>query len=89
MPGGQPGSLIHSSNGFGSSSDVPNLGTPASAGLGAVQSNASSAPLLAILLAAVVLFLGGYVGVRTWRLPRAADRVIAFKEPPQLPSGPQ
>jgi hypothetical protein len=67
VPGGQPGSLIHSSNGFGSSSSVPSLNAPASAGLGAVQSNASSAPLLAILLAVVVLVLGGYVGARSWR----------------------
>lgn len=63
VPGGQPGSLVHSSNGFGSSSQVPTANT----GLGAVQSNASSAPLLAFLLAAVVLLLGGYVGVRAWR----------------------
>jgi hypothetical protein len=67
VPGGQPGSLIHSANGFGSSSRIPSLDSPPSAGLGAVQSNASSAPLLAFLLAAVVLSLGGYVGVRAWR----------------------
>jgi hypothetical protein len=70
VPGGQPGSLVHSSNGFGSSSKIPSLNSPASAGLGSVQSNASSAPLLAMLLAAVMLALGGYVGMRTWRTPR-------------------
>jgi hypothetical protein len=70
VPGGQPGSLVHSANGFGSSSKIPSLNSPASAGLGSVQNNASSAPLLAILLAGVMLVLGGYVGVRTWRSPK-------------------
>ena len=43
VPGGQPGSLVNSSNGFGSSSRIPSLNAPAAAGLGSVQSNASSA----------------------------------------------
>ena len=73
VPGGQPGSLVNSANGFGSSSKVPSLNAPAAAGLGAVQSNASSAPLLAVLLAALVLVLGGYIGVRSWRAPRRAQ----------------
>ena len=64
IPGGQPGSLLHSSNGFGSSSKVPGLNAPAGAGLDTVQGNASSAPLLAIVLAAVVLAVGGFAGVR-------------------------
>lgn len=86
VPGGQPGSLVHSSNGFGSSAQVPGANSPASAGLGSVQNNASSAPLLAFLLAAVVLMLGGYVGLRAWR--NAAARKGAGPtggEPPQLP----
>jgi hypothetical protein len=86
VPGGQPGSLVNSSNGFGSSSRVPSLNAPAAAGLGSVQSNASSAPLLAILLAALVLALGGYIGVRSWRGPRRAQ-LAEPKEPPQLPAG--
>ena len=81
VPGGQPGSLVNSANGFGSSSKVPSLNAPAAAGLGAVQSNASSAPLLAVLLAALVLVLGGYIGVRSWRAPRRAQ-LAAPTEPP-------
>lgn len=86
VPGGQPGSLVHSSNGFGSSSRVPSLSSPAT-GLGAVQTNASSAPLLAFLLAAVVLLLGGYVGVRAWRTAaaRGGAEAAVGGEPPQLP----
>jgi hypothetical protein len=68
VPGGQPGSLIHSSNGFGSSSKVPGLGAPASAGFRALGSSASNAPLLAILLALVVIALGVVAGGRAWRL---------------------
>jgi hypothetical protein len=67
VPGGQPGSIVKSSNGFGSSSRVPGLNAPAAAGLGAVQNNASSAPLLAVLLTLLVLSLGGYLGMRAWR----------------------
>jgi hypothetical protein len=86
VPGGQPGSLVHSSNGFGSSSKIPGAGgNPASAGLGAVQSNASSAPLLAFLLAAVVLTLGGFVGLRAWRSASARRGGGSTDEPPQLP----
>jgi len=66
IPGGQPGSLVHSANGFGSSSSVPGLDAPAGSGLGAVQGNASSAPLLAILLSIVLLSIGGFVGRRAW-----------------------
>ena len=85
VPGGQPGSLVNSANGFGSSSKVPSLNAPAAAGLGAVQSNASSAPLLAVLLAALVLVLGGYIGVRSWRAPRRAQ--LAAPTSPELPAG--
>lgn len=69
VPGGQPGSLVHSGNGFGSSAAVPSVHN-ASSGLGAVQSNASSAPLLALLLVLVVLTLGASIGFRAWRAPR-------------------
>jgi hypothetical protein len=69
VPGGQPGSLIHSSNGFGSSSSVPGLDGPPDAGLGAVQGNAGSAPLLAILLSVIVLAIGTFAGVRAWHTP--------------------
>ena len=86
IPGGQPGSLVNSSNGFGSSPRIPSLSAPAVAGLGSVQSNASSAPLLAILLAALVLALGGYIGIRSWRGPRRAQ-LVEPKEPSQLPAG--
>jgi hypothetical protein len=86
VPGGQPGSLVHSSNGFGSSAKVPGNSSPASAGLGSVQNNASSAPLLAFLLAAVVLTLGGYVGLRAWRNAAARKGASpAAGDPPQLP----
>ena len=70
----------------GHTAKVPGASSPASAGLGSVQNNASSAPLLAFLLAAVVLTLGGYVGLRAWR--NAAARKGAEppgSEPPQLP----
>jgi hypothetical protein len=69
VPGGEPGSLVHSENGFGSSSQVPGLNASSSAGLAAVQSNGSGAPLLAIVLAAVVLAAGAYLGTRG-RRPR-------------------
>jgi hypothetical protein len=68
VPGGQPGSLVHSGNGFGSSSRVPGLTAPASVGFHALGSGASNAPLLAILLAAVVVALGLLAGGRAWRL---------------------
>jgi hypothetical protein len=67
VPGGQPGSLVHSTNGFGSSSTVPGLNGGSSPGLGAVQSNASDAPLLAGVLALILLSMGGYLGARAWR----------------------
>ncbi len=67
VPGGEPGSLVHSANGFGSSSEIPGVNAPLPSGLAAVQGNASSAPLLAMLLSLFVLAVGGYVGVRSWR----------------------
>jgi hypothetical protein len=67
VPGGQPGSLIHSENGFGSSSDVPGLNAKASAGLAAVQGDGSSAPSAAIVLAIVVLAVGSVAGAGAWR----------------------
>jgi hypothetical protein len=67
VPGGQPGSLVHSTNGFGSSSTVPGLHGGSSPGLGAVQGNASDAPLLAGVLTLILLSVGGYLGARAWR----------------------
>lgn len=67
VPGGQPGSLIHSSNGFGSSSAVPGLTSRSSSGLAAVQGDGSSAPLLTVALAVVVLLAGAFLGARAWR----------------------
>jgi hypothetical protein len=64
---------------------VPGLGSHTQAGLGAVQADASSAPLLTILLALVVLAVGGYIGVRSWRSPRRAAGAGAPADPPQLP----
>lgn len=81
VPGGQPGSLVHSSNGFGSSSSVPGLDAPASAGFRSVQTDASNAPLLAILLAVAVMLVGGFVGARSWQAARARKRAA-------LPPGP-
>jgi hypothetical protein len=67
VPGGQPGSLVHSANGFGSSSAVPGLNGNASSGLGTVQGDGSSAPVLTIILAVVLLGAGGLMGARAWR----------------------
>ena len=67
VPGGQPGSLIHSGNGFGSSSLVPGVNAPLAPGFQAVDSNASSAPTLAVVVACVVLALGAITGVGAWR----------------------
>jgi hypothetical protein len=69
VPGGQPGSLSHSDNGFGASSRVPGLDVAPGPGLGAVQGNASSAPLLSILLALVVMAIGTAAGMRAYRWP--------------------
>jgi hypothetical protein len=52
-----------------------------------VQNNASSAPLLAFLLAALVLGLGGYVGIRAWRSALRRRPGPPPPEPPQLPAG--
>lgn len=65
VPGGQASSLIHSGNGFGSSSQVPGVQS-SSPGLGRLQ-NGSSSPLSASLLAVLVLFVGGFVGFRARR----------------------
>jgi hypothetical protein len=72
VPGGQPGSLVHSANGFGSSSSVPGVDSPFSPGIGTVQNSGSSAPLVAIVLALVLLSLGGLAGARVWRGNRRA-----------------
>jgi hypothetical protein len=69
VPGGQPGSLVASSNGFGSSPQVPGLNAASSTSLGAIQQGGSDAPLLAIVLAIVVLGAGAYLGTRGRRRP--------------------
>ncbi|MCW3064001.1 MAG: hypothetical protein JWN32_1173 [Solirubrobacterales bacterium] len=59
-----PGSLIHSENGFGSSSQVPGLGAgAASAATVALSTGGGGAPTGAIALLGVVLLVGGYAGV--------------------------
>ena len=63
VPGGQPGSLSHSVNGFGASPSVPGLDAPPGPGLGAVEGEADSAPLLSILLAAIVIAIGLASGI--------------------------
>lgn len=73
IPGGQPGSLVHSSNGFGSSSAVPGLNAPASAGYKAIAGSPSDAPVLAIVLSFVVILLGAFTGSRAWRVARAGS----------------
>jgi hypothetical protein len=89
VPGGEPGSLIHSANGFGSSSAVPGLNAPASAGFRSVQANASDAPVLAIVLALVVIALGALVGLRAVRsAPPRAPRPLASLPAPQDPRPP-
>jgi hypothetical protein len=67
VPGGQPGSLIHSSNGFGSSPVVPGTRGSTTGNLAAVQSDSGSAPTVAILLAVIVMTIGGFAGARAWR----------------------
>ena len=74
VPGGQPGSLVHSGNGFGSSSKVPGLSAPVSAGFRTLGRNSGDAPLLAILLALVVIVLGMFAGARSWRLGHPLTR---------------
>lgn len=65
IPGGQAGSLIHSANGFGSSSGVPGVDAALPPGLRAAEAGATPIPLLAILAAIVVLLVGGYAGWRS------------------------
>lgn len=74
VPGGQPGSLVQSANGFGSSSQVPGYNAPVSAGFRTLGRNSSDAPLFAILLAIVVIVLGVLAGARSWRLGHPLTR---------------
>lgn len=74
VPGGQPGSLIHSANGFGSSSLVPGLRGPLGSTVSTPQASANSAPQLAMFLSLVLLAAGLFVGTRAWRGPRRASR---------------
>lgn len=83
VPGGQPGSLVHSANGFGSSSAVPGLSAPASPGVGAIQGDASHAPALALLL--TVLLLGAGVLTGFWASRGARRRA---RETPRVQTGP-
>jgi hypothetical protein len=52
-----------------------------------VQSNASSAPLLAIVLSIVLLAVGAFVGARTRRTPqlREGRRIAGMIGPPSTP----
>lgn len=84
VPGGQPGSLLHSGNGFGSSSQVPGLSAPASVGFRTLGGGASNAPVLAILLALVVIVLGVVAGARAWRVSRGPTRPASAR-PGRLP----
>ncbi len=67
VPGGQPGSLVHSSNGYGSSSQIPGVSGPLPAGFRSVEGSGSSAPTTAILILVLVLALGGLTGAGAWR----------------------
>jgi len=67
VPGGTPGSLVHSSNGFGSSSEVPGYDAPISQGFGALRSGSGSGPLLAIVLSVLTLLAGVFFGAQAWR----------------------
>jgi hypothetical protein len=62
------------------------LNAPASAGFRSVQANASNAPVLAIVLALVVIALGALVGLRAVRsappVTRRRDSLPAPQDPP-------
>lgn len=88
IPGGQPGSLVHSGNGFGSSSQVPGYSAPASIGFRAVGTDASDAPVLAILLALLVVGLGVFAGARAWHVNRRASGPSLAPLPPSEGSPP-
>jgi hypothetical protein len=91
VPGGEPGSLIHSAGGsVGASTSIPGLSGPTSGGLASVQGNGSSAPVTAFILAAVVLGIGGLAGRLAWRprhAPAGGDPPIAglIGPPPDPP----
>jgi hypothetical protein len=70
IPGGEPGSLIHSSDGFGSSPVVPGLRTSGSEAAQYGSPGDASAPMLALALAGLVLAVGAFAGVRSVRGPR-------------------
>jgi hypothetical protein len=74
VPGGTPGSLVHSANGFGSSSQVPGYNAPTSQGFGALQSGSGSGPLLAIVLSVLTLLVGMFFGAQAWRLHLRGSR---------------
>jgi hypothetical protein len=70
IPGGEPGSLIHSSDGFGSSPVVPGLSTSGSDAAQYGSPGDAAAPVLALALAGLVLAVGAFAGVRSVRGPR-------------------
>ncbi len=70
VSGGQPGSLIHSNNGYGSSSLIPGVTGPLPAGFRSIDGPGSSAPTLAILISVLVLALGALAGAGAWRAVR-------------------
>jgi hypothetical protein len=57
-------------NGFASSTHVPGLNGSSSPGVEAQDTGGSSAPLMAIILAVVVLTAGGFIGARAMRRRR-------------------
>jgi hypothetical protein len=65
------------------------LNAPASAGFRSVQANASDAPVLAIVLALVVIGLGVLVGLRAVRsAPVRPRQTLASLPTPKDPSPP-
>jgi hypothetical protein len=81
MARGQSGSLVHSGNGFGSSSSVPGLDSASGSPVGAVQSGASGPPLAILLLA-----VGVFVGAGAWRAAGHGRRKPRLTEPPSSSS---
>lgn len=81
IPGGQPGSLIHSGNGFGSSSLIPGVTGPLPLGLvAAAQGTPGGGPPLAVVVALAVLLVGLFAGARAWRSGRH-ESAVEFHQP--------
>ncbi len=77
VPGGEAGSLVHSENGFGSSTVVPGAAGGGDGAPATVPGNSSSAPTRAFVLAAVVLLIGCYAGFAAARFRRPRERADA------------